>query len=89
MGWLPLVWEEYWLPESWGNPIESSFSASQQPLGNLNKFLPADPPSGRLPLLSVTLGACHKSSPSLTLPLDQGESIWERKQPEPGDVLKD
>ena len=43
------------------------------PLGNLNKFLPADPPPGRLPSISVTWGACYKSSLSLILPLDQGE----------------
>ena len=47
-----------------------------------------DPPSGRLPSLSVTWGAHHKSSLSLTLSLDQGESSWERKQPKPGDVSK-
>ena len=59
------------------------------PLGNLNKSLPADPPSGRLPLLSVTWGVCHKSSLSLALPLNQRESSQERKQPKPGNILKD
>ena len=59
------------------------------PLGSLNKSLPADLPSGRLPLLLVTWGSHHKSSPSVTLPLNQGESGQGRKQPEPGDVSKD
>ena len=60
-----------------------------QPLGCLNKSLPADLPSGRLPSLSVTWGDCHKSDFSLTLPLDQKESGQERKQPIPGDVSRD
>ena len=59
------------------------------PLGSPNKSLPVDPPSGRLPSLSVAWGVHHKSCLSLTLPLNWGESSWERKQPEPGDVLRD
>ena len=39
-------------------------------------------------LLLVAWGVHHKSSLSLTLPLSQGESSEERKQPEPIDVLK-
>ena len=70
--------------------MESSFSAIPRwPLGSQSKSLPAGPPSGRPPLLLVTWGAHHKSSPSLTLPLNQGESGQGRKQLEPGDVSKD
>ena len=64
-------------------------SFSGWPLGSQNKSLPVGPPSGRPPLLLVAWGAHHKSSPSLTLPLNQGESSQGRKQLEPGDVLKD
>ena len=59
------------------------------PLGSLNKSLPADLPSGWLPLLSVAWEDHHKSDLSLTLPLNWGESICKRKQPIPGDVLRD
>ena len=59
------------------------------PLGSLHKFLPANPPSGRLPLLSITWEVCHKSSLPLTLPLNQGESDQGRKLLKPGDASKD
>ena len=58
-------------------------------LSSLSKFLPADLPSDRLPSLSVTWEAHHKSDLSLTLPLDQGESNQGRKLLKPGDALKD
>ena len=73
----------------WGNSIESSFSASWVALGNLSKFLPADPPSGRLPSLSIAWEVCHKSDLPLTLPLNQGESNQGSKPLKPGDALKD
>ena len=93
--------EETGRPRFWRSIGHLSFGATGQlygvfflwllrwPLVNLNKSLPADPPSGRLPSLSVTWGVCHKSNLSLTLPLGQGENSQERKQPKPGDVLKD
>ena len=59
------------------------------PLGNLSKFLPVDPPSGRLPLLSITWEVCHKSGLSLTLLLNQGESNQGRKLLKLGDASKD
>ena len=89
---VALGWEEYWLPESWGPgsiPWSLPSWLLSWPLGSLNKSLPVDPPSGRLPSLSVTWGDCHKSNLSLTLPVNQGESGWERKQPIPGDILRD
>ena len=79
------------MPESWGLGVTPWSLPSQLlrwPLSSQNKPLPADPPSGRPPSLLVAWGVHHKSSPSLTLPLNQGESSQERKQPEPGDVLK-
>ena len=48
-----------------------------QPLGNPSKFLPADLPSGRPPLLSIAWEVCHRSSLSSTLPHNQGEVIRE------------
>ena len=80
------------MPESWGpraTPLSLPSWLLGWPLGSLNKFLPVDPPYGRLPSLSVAWGAHHKSGLSLTLPLNQGESSWERKQPEPEDFSKD
>ena len=53
--------------------IESSFSASWWPLGNLNMFSPVDPPSGRLPLLSITWEVCCRIDPSSALPHNLGE----------------
>ena len=69
--------------------MESSFACLLgMPLGSLDKSLPAGPPSGMPPLLLVTWGVHHKSGLSSALPLNQGESGLERKQPEPRDVLK-
>ena len=87
----PWFRKEHQLPESWGlgaTPWSLPSQPLRQPLGSQNKSLLAGLPSDRPPLLLVAWGVCHKSSLSLTLPLDQGESSQERKQPEPGDVLK-
>ena len=35
---------------------------------------PVDPPLGRLPLLLITWGVCHRSNPSSALPHDPGEN---------------
>ena len=45
-----------------------------QPLGNLNMFSPVDPPSGRLPSLSIAWEVHHRSDPSSVLLHDLGEN---------------
>ena len=49
------------------------------PLGNLSMSSPVDPPSGRLPSLLIAWEVCHRSDPSLTLPLGLGENNQWRK----------
>ena len=45
-----------------------------QPLGNLNMFLPVDPPPTRLPLLLIAWEVHHRSDPSSVLLHDLGEN---------------
>ena len=49
------------------------------PLGNLHMFSPVDLPLGRLPSLLITWEVCHRSDPSLALPLNPGENGQGRK----------
>ena len=102
LGWLPLSFliekklvalglEEHQLPESWGlreTPWSLPSWLLGWPLGSQNKSLLVGLPLDRPPSLLVARGVCHKSSLSLTLPFNQGESSQERKWPESGDVLK-
>ena len=59
-----------------------------QCLHNLNMFLPVDPPSGRLPSLSITWKVCHRSNPSSAPPHDLGENGWGRKLLKLANVLR-
>ena len=49
------------------------------PLGNQSMSSPVEPPSGRLPSLLITWEVCHRSNPSLALPLNLGENGQGRK----------
>ena len=55
----------------------------------MSKFLPADPPSGRPPLLSVAWEVSHRSGLSFNSATQSGESNQGRKLLKPEDALKD
>ena len=92
-GWLPLSFLEgkklevlglegalaVWVLGLWATLSNLPSQPPWWPLGNLSMFSPVDPPSGRLPSLSITWEVCCRSDPSSALPPDLGENGQRRK----------
>ena len=101
-GWLPLSFlkgkklvvlglgghQQFWFWNFRATLLNLPSQPPWWPSGNLNMFSPVDPPSGRLPSLSITWEVHCRSNPSLSPPHDLGENGQGRKLLVPVNALR-